>query len=63
MMKNLNEIQFESELYWQGNNSYLVTGVKSQYEKMKRSKNIIIQITKISAYRLRKSRKSIVSMR
>lgn len=35
-MNDIN-IQFESELYWNGNSSYLVTGVKNQYEKIKRS--------------------------
>lgn len=35
-MNDIN-VQFESELYWNGNSSYLVTGVKNQYEKIKRS--------------------------
>ncbi len=42
ILKNLSEVQFETELYWNGNSSYLVTGVKNQYEKMKKSKIVII---------------------
>lgn len=36
IIKNINEVQFESELYWNGSSSYLVTGVKNQYEKIKK---------------------------
>jgi hypothetical protein len=42
IMKNLNEVQFESELYWNGSSSYLVTGVKNQYEKIKKSNLFIL---------------------
>jgi len=27
--------EFEKKIYWNGNNAYLISGIKAQYEKLK----------------------------
>lgn len=27
--------EFEKKMYWTGNNAYLISGIKAQYEKLK----------------------------
>lgn len=31
--------EFEKELYWKGSQSYMISGIKLQYQKMKDSNN------------------------
>ena len=38
--KQLN-MQFEKKMYWTGHSSYLVAGVKAQYDKLKEGTNLI----------------------
>ena len=35
--------QFEKKMYWTGNNSYLISGIKAQYEKLKECKHYLTQ--------------------
>ena len=35
--------EFEKELYWNGNQSYMIAGIKNQYQKMKESKCEVTQ--------------------
>lgn len=37
--------EFEKELYWSGSHSYMISGVKLQYQKMKESTSHPTQIT------------------
>lgn len=38
--KKLNR-EFEKKMYWAGSNNYLISGIKSQYDKLKDGKNMI----------------------
>lgn len=40
--------EFEKKMYWNGTNSYMISGVKAQYDKLKEGKSPIMQNTKKS---------------
>jgi hypothetical protein len=39
-------IEFEKEMYWNGSQTYMISGVKLQYQKMKDSTSFLTQTTK-----------------